>query len=362
MPKNNKVSNQSVSRRNRKAANYGLQKSDVFQLIEQIPKEIPYCSLFATYQNNLDFTENCLAFLEYIKPECLEDLRFDPDKHDVFSVQHTLLTKILNLGYTVELDADREDRGGYLTVLYDVPFESHTWFILEGKYIEALPEELKIAYAKLLHNFNSAFCSDDCGFSILEGDLSSYHNSEFSRHGEYLLSHLYEDEEGELGYDDEVTKKIEERFEKEHLVFYREKVELLKKYSEMDINISKNFKTEDPVLIKIKECLIKGLNYNFSVWNRFSNDCDWMEDCSVPYEGSVMLMWDMDKGAEAAMFMIANETSQNGGANPMGWYITQDGKVQPGPDEQEIKHFKEVQDYLCEAATLLCDYYEKVFA
>lgn len=110
------------------------------------------------------YTEKLLLFAESELACKLNELSFDKDKEDIYSLAGKLEDLIIESSYEIAIDDDR------VFILYDLPI-CYDFSTLSAAKIHLLPDALKIDYAKCLNSISLSLYDslDECFSDDVEG-------------------------------------------------------------------------------------------------------------------------------------------------------------------------------------------------
>lgn len=250
-----------LQNRSRQKFDYSNTKrsNDFVELSKFIPKQIKSINFIS--EDIFDFATKCAIVLKKLNSEAYNALDFDvttPIDDVVSDLIQTLLDKtIIN---SILFDVDYKD---YL-FLYDVEFDSRAFYILQGKYINFLPYELKVGYAHLLNLFQREIFNSQFQYSGTKED--SLFENEFEVYQDY---EDFQNENQEISDDYKCNySEIVEEHISNTIAIMKE----VMTYKSIDLDVFINFEPKEKVHQRIKKVILSLLKLDaFGCWNAFVN-------------------------------------------------------------------------------------------
>ena len=332
-----------LQKRNRRNTNDSVKRKNIFQLIEPVNKKLPLIT--NKINDPFAFAENLLAFLKEKHFEELEKLSFNPDIDDINILASKLANLAIDLGYTIVFEEEK-DITNDIRILYPIRRQDFLLYVFEFCWIDDIvSEELKIGYANLLN-----VISDYAHLNVFEYHYQTPEDNCFDSEFQWQLEEdMFYDDNNEL--DEGRLQEANEDVENE-LKRLRELKEKFTEYIHKPFSIFQDYNPTNDHEIAFKEFLLKGLKLHYSVINKFMPDNDVYEEGGVSFNESMLLFFNCAEGVEAQWMENLNERSNNGWADPMGWYSISDGKVKNMTSKEDI-------DQLFENFQYFIDLYDK---
>jgi hypothetical protein len=331
-----------LQKRNHTNPNGILKRKNIFQLVESINKKLPLAN--EKIKDLLAFSENLISFLQEKHSKELSKLSFNPELDNVQILTAKLINLAIDLNYTIVFDD--EYGSNRIRILYPIKRHEFLLYLLEFCWIDDIKsEELKIGYTHLLD-----ILSQHAYLNVLEHDYQEPEDNCFDSEFQWQCEEdMYYDDKGILdeGQLQEASKIVQENLQR--LRCLKEK---FLEYKFKPFSIFLDYSPTNEHEIAFKEFLLKGLKLDYGIMNKFMPDNNVYEDGGVGFDQSLLLFFDCSEGVEAQWMENFNENSNNGWADPMGWYSVSNGKVKNMTSEEDINEMYENFQYII-------DLYEK---
>ena len=305
-----------LQNRSRAKSNYSDKKrsNDFVELSKLIPKQIKSINLIT--EDIFDLATKCAIVLKKLNKEAYNALEFDGNEH-IDEVVNTLVQTLVDntIVTSIMFDVDVKD---YL-FLYDVEFDSRSFYILQGKYINYLPYELKVGYAHLVNQFQRDLFNSQFQYSGTKDD--SLFENEFEMYQDY---EDFQNENEELS--DEYKCDYAEIVEK-HISNTIAIMKEVMTYKSVNMDVFTDFEPKDKTQERIKKAIQSIFNLNaFGCWNAFVDSKH--EDDEISFLSFFWAVTDFQDEIENR-HIVDYETHiyEIGCTYPNGYYMISNNKV-----------------------------------
>lgn len=314
-------------------------KQNIFQLIENIPKE-RFFVVGKTIDVAFKIAENMIAFLEQTYPDFLDTLEFDTVHDDISHLHGKLIEAINQKGHYICFPDEDEIDGSFM-ILTPIDFEI-SWLQLNASLIRKIKnQKLRIGYAHVLKKAAKHFSIDHLSYDYESPDDSPF-EFEIESFIEGVAYEKAEEKAKELGVDEyDISEFYDEEIGYELLYGLKKQKDAFQKYLNQDIKEFYDYKPRTKEMRLFKEFLIEGLEHiDFNILNRFYNDEDVYEDCIYSFSDTTMVIFEDNNDLIERYFQGLDEATYNGCSNPCTAIEVKNRKLYPKNTQEQVDDCK----------------------
>ena len=311
------------------------QRKNIFQLTENLFKEIPLAN--ENIKDKFAYTEKLILFLNEKHPEELFKEQFNPEMDTIQTLAGRLSNLVISLGYTIVFEEANEDT---IRILFPIKKQDFLLYILDYSWINDIQsEELRIGYVHLLKHIGQFAYINSEQYSYLETDDNC-----FEQTFDFMQDEChYLDEEGKI--DEGIQQEVEENAEEE-LKRMRQWKERVDEYLNKDYQLFLDYNSTNINEQNFKEFIQKGMLLDYSIITDFMPSCDCWNDGGVSFEESLIIFFDSGMGVEEKWLEEHNEYACNEWADPTGWYSVSSTEIKLKTTDEQINQLFDNFQYL----------------
>lgn len=286
-------------------------------------------SLFPTHtyfqdNSNIKYLERVILFLEHQHPDTLENVRFDPQIHNIYTLAGALESVFPD--YPSVHEFENSLKISYEAICIDEFFPIYLDDIL---YIK--PIELKIGFAYFVHSFNEVLKE----FNWKKGIQDDHFEELFEM--ELCDDDLEDDELNEIKETIKLsTREISKMLNK------------VKRYYNYDIQRFLDYNPKNPVFKSLKEILLCLLNID--IIKAFSLECAY--DNYFPYQDCFKLQYIEGNIIQERINENIDAYAQEGISNPLSSFIVSD-TVEVMEDKEAIDELGLLMNAISDFRTII---------